>query len=186
MRKVLTLLVLGLLLVMASACQTIGTQSDAASAQRYLPNIAGYTTTESDSIIDALTKAGFGTALASGNVPALAAIERADTVLQCMEETGAIAGRFYTEAAPSDIIPQAGAAIVVNRTRVNQNVLACLSRGRDLGGLGAQSVTIEPCASTGEFAVGSDEFTYIYVGVGNNLCGLFEQHFSNVKANNAT
>lgn len=185
MRKFLMIPALVLLMVLAAACETIGTQGDAGSAQRFLPNIAGYNTTESDSIITALTTAGFGTALSTGNVPAIAAIERADAMLQCLRETGSIAARIYTEASPASPVPQAGATVVVNETRVNQNLLACLSQGRDLGGLSAQSVSLEPCASSGEFVADNNNYVFIYVGVGDGICNLFATHFSNVLANNA-
>ena len=186
MRKILMIPALVLMLVVASACQTIGTANDATSAQRFLPNIAGYTATDADNLVDAITTAGAGAALTTGNIPAIAAIERADAVIQCLQETGSIAGKVYTQDQWTDVIPEAGVSIVLNRTRVNQNVLACVSNTRQSGGLTTQSVQIEPCANTGEFSVDGEEFTYIYVGVGNNICGLFQLHFNNIIANNAS
>ncbi|MCB9460898.1 MAG: hypothetical protein H6670_14695 [Anaerolineaceae bacterium] len=183
MRKFVTIPVLVLMLIVASACQTIGTANDATSAQRFLPNIVGYTATDADSLVDAITTAGAGAALTSGNIPAIAAIQRADAMIQCLQETGSIAGKVYTQDQWTDIVPEAGVSIVVNRTRVNQNVIACLSSTG--GGLTTQSVRVEPCARTGDFTVNGEDFTYIYVGVGNNICGLFQLHFNNVQANNA-
>jgi len=176
-------LLLALVLVV-SGCQTVGTVDDSAAAQQFLPNVAGFDVSNADSIVDALTAAGAGGALASGNVPAAVAIERADTVLQCLQDTGSLTARMYVEAQPRGIVPEAGAVMVANTTRVNQNLLACLTQGRPQGDFSTQSITLEPCVGSGEFVFQSDNFSFIYVGVGNSICTAYDTHFGSLQGTN--
>src|SRR5688572_3308380 len=127
MIRKLGMLALGLSLLLAACTPTGDTSNDAASAQNLQPNISGYNITNSNSIVDALTTAGAGAALTSGNVPAAAVIARAEAVLQCMQNTGAIDARIYVESSPTGVIPESGASVVINSTRVNRNLFACLT-----------------------------------------------------------
>jgi hypothetical protein len=141
--------------------------------------------TNSNSITDALTTAGAGAALAGGNAPVAAAIAKAENVVQCMQEKGAADARIYVEAAQTGVIPETGASVVINTTRVNRNLLECLTTGNQgEQPLTAQAVEIVPCTGTGAFTYQGENFTYLYVGVGDKLCGFFNQHFESIKANN--
>lgn len=165
-----------------SACASItGTSNDTQSAQRLLPNISGYNTSSVDSIVSAITAAGAGAALTSGNPVMAAAIARSDSVITCLKNSGAVDGLTYTQATGGGIIPEAGVAFVINQTRVNQNLLGCLLSTGQAQAFSAQAVDIKPCAETGNFRYENNDYTYIYVGVGDRLCGFFAQHFSNLK-----
>ena len=186
MRKTLLIsLMITLLAVLISACQPTGdTQADTASAQNLQPNIVGYTTSNADSLVSAITTAGAGAALTTGNAPLAAAIARADTVIACLRSAGAVDARTYLQNAATNIIPEAGVSIIINQTRVNRNLLACLTTTGDSGLFSQQAVTIEPCTGSGNFRFQNEEFTYIYVGVGSGICGFFSQHFDSIRANN--
>lgn len=172
--------ILILLAVFIAACGPTGdTATDETSAENLLPNISGYTATQTNSVITALTAAGAGAALTGGNVPVAVALERTDKILQCLQERGAVGARVYVEQNPTSIVPEAGAAVVLNQTRFNRNLLSCLVEG-STSGFSTQSVTIEPCTGSGNFTFRDEEFAYIYVGVGPNLCGYFSQHFTNL------
>jgi hypothetical protein len=84
---------------------------------------------------------------------------------------------MYIQENP-DIVPQVGASIVVNKTRVTNNVLACLTEG----GFSAQAISLEPCAAQGEFTVGTDQYWFAYVGAGEALCAAFDSHFTGLNA----
>ncbi|MCS6835618.1 MAG: hypothetical protein NZ750_06345 [Anaerolineae bacterium] len=175
MKRIL-LLVLVLLL---AACQPQGSAADAAAAQRYLPNIIGYTASSADSIVSAITAAGAGGALTSGNVPLAAAISRADAVYQCLKNTGAVDARVYLESPAQGLVPEAGAVVVINQERFNQNLLGCVASGARAQSV--QGVLPEICSDSGTFIQERVSYQYVYVGAGTRLCGFFSQHFSNLK-----
>jgi len=158
-------------LFVLAACQPQGSANDAAAAQRYLPNIIGYT---------ASAAAGAGGALTTGNVPLAAAIGRADAVYQCLKNTGAVDARVYLESPAQSIVPEAGVVIVINQERFNQNLLGCVASGAQAQS--AQRVVPEICADSGTFTQERISYQYLYVGAGTRLCGFFSQHFSNLKA----
>ncbi len=167
-------------LFVLAACQPQGSASDAAAAQRYLPNIIGYTASAADSLVSAITAAGAGGALTTGNVPLAAAIGRADAVYQCLKNTGAVDARVYLESPAQSIVPEAGVVIVINQERFNQNLLGCVASGAQAQS--AQRGVPEICADSGTFTQEGVSYQYLYVGAGARLCGFFSQHFSNLKA----
>lgn len=168
-------LIIGVLVaaVLLVGCQTTGSRQDPTSAQNMQPAIQGFTTTDLDTGLDAIAlSAGTGAAV-TGNVPLAAAIERANSLLQCLQDTGSISGLLYTQSDPG-ILPETGASLIVNKTRVQENLFACLSSQ-----IFAQTdLEIPVCAAQGQFTVSSDEFWFAYVGVGTNLCNAFRSHFS--------
>ena len=177
MSKGLITLITVLMMILA-ACETGDTATDALSAQNQQPALTAYETTDLDIAADALFAAAGGSAVATGNAPMALAIQRADALLQCLQDTGAISGLMYVEENPG-VIPQIGASLVVNKSRVESNIFSCLT---DLG-FGAQSaLEIEPCIAYGEFTVQSDEFWFAYVGVGSGLCAGFSSHYTSLNA----
>lgn len=177
--RLLQITLIMLLLVVAACTNNNQTKNDPAAAQQLLPNIVGYNAQDVDSLVDALTTAGAGASLATGNLPFAGAIARAETVLQCLQDKGAAGGRTYVQQTLSDLVPEAGVAIIINTDRLNENLLGCLvTTGQQ--GLSAQAVMIEPCAESGAFTFQEDNYSYIYVGVGDELCGYFNQHFTSL------
>lgn len=180
-----TWLILITALVLTACGRSADSRTDPAAVQNLQPNINGYTVTTADNLVDALTAAGAGAALSQGNAPAAAAIAKAESVLQCMQDKGAVDARIYVEASVTGVIPETGASVVINTTRVNRNLLECLTTGGGGdGGVTAQAVEIIPCTGSGSFRYKGEDFTYLYVGVGDKLCGFFNQHFESIKANN--
>lgn len=158
-----------------AACQDTGnTAQDAQSAQRLLPNIAAYTATDVDTAVDGAFTAVGGAALAGGQAQVTAAVAKAEQMLQCFQDRGAVAAKFYTETNPSDVIPKVGAVLVINQTRISQEFLNCALGGQE--GFSSQSV-IEPCADNGSFTYEGDDISYVYVGSQPEVCQIFEQHF---------
>ena len=180
MRKLSLLILLLTMALVVAACNSTGdSQDDAASAQNVQPNLPGYTVTTSDSLEDAITAAAGAGALTTGNVPLAAGIARAEVVLQCMKDAGAVDARAYVQNNPSGVVPEGGVSIVLNTTRFNRNLLGCLTTTG--GEISAQAVTIEPCTGSGDFTYSGESFNYVYVGVGDDVCGKFNQHFTNLK-----
>lgn len=171
-----------LIIVMLSvaACQATGnTAGDANSAQRLLPNLAGYTATDVDTAIDGAFTAVGGAALAGGQVEITAAVAKAEQVLQCFQDRGAVAAKFYTESAQSGIVPKVGAVLVINQTRVNQEILNCILGGQETAR--AQTALVEPCADADTFTYQGDSISYVYVGSHPDICGLYTTHFNNLR-----
>ena len=172
MRQSKILVLLMVLALALAACQTSDTNNQATSAQSLQPTITGFRVESGDNVIQTFTTTVATGSLATGNVPLAAAIERVGTALTCLTDAGAIAGNVYVQD-PAGVIPQTGLSIIVNRTRVERNILGCVA---DLP-FSAQAVELEPCAETGNFTYQNEEFYYVYVGIGSELCGAFNQHF---------
>lgn len=183
MRKIA--LIMAVLMMVLAACDNINTtdsRTDVESAQNVMPNLANYTVADMDSWADLATTAASGAALTSGNAPLAAGILRAEQVVQCLQDTGSLSAQSYIENQPQGIIPQAGAVMIVNQTRLNQNLLACLLTTGQEGGMTTQSIQIQPCTGAGTFQYQEDDFSYLYIGVGDGLCNAFSQHFQSLGA----
>lgn len=171
------------IMLMGVACQSTGnTAQDAQSAQRLLPNLAAYTASDVDTALDGAFTAVGGAALVGGQVQVTAAVAKAEQIVQCFQDRGAIAAKFYTETTQSDLVPKVGAVLVLNQTRINQEFLNCALGGQEES-FSAQSV--EPCTDSGNFVYQSDSISYVYLGSHPDVCALFNQHFTSVKQNNA-
>lgn len=168
------LVVTALLLV---ACDTTGTTEDVTSAQNLQPSIAGFTTTDLDTGLDAIAISAGTSAAVTGNIPLAAAVERANSLLQCLQDTGSVSGLSYLQSDPG-VIPQMGASLVVNKTRVQENLFACM--GNQV--LAQTILDFEVCSSYGQFTAGGDDFFFAYVGVGADMCDGFEAHFTSSNA----
>lgn len=171
-----------MIIVTVAACNDTGnTAQDAQSAQRLLPNIVNYTATDVDTAVDGAFTAVGGAALASGQAHITVAVQKADQMLQCFQDRGAIAAKFYTEQAASNIIPKVGAVLVINQTRLSQELINCALGGQEES-FSTQNV-VEPCADNGNFTYQGDSYSYVYVGSNPELCTIYAQHFANVQNN---
>lgn len=181
MKRFFLVVVMSLSAMLMAACGAAGNtnnkSTDAEAAQNLQPNISGYNVTSIDTVSDALTKLGVGASALSGNGGLAALVSRAETTLQCFQDKGAIDAKAYSQVNAADPLnPQAGVSIVINQTRVSQEALGCLTGSSNQRAM-AQAVAVQPCVSTGQFAYKSNNYTYFYVGVGDQLCGYFQQHF---------
>lgn len=175
------ILVLFTVMLTIAACNATGnTAADAQSAQRLLPNLAAYNATDVDTAIDGAFTAVGGAALAGGQVEITAAVAKAEQMLQCFQDRGAVAAKFYTEKNASSVVPKVGAVLVINQTRITQEFLNCALGGQNET-FGAQSVVAEPCANSGSFTYEGDQISYVYVGSAPDVCSLYDQHFNNLK-----
>ena len=173
---------LGLMMLALAGCGVTGNVSgDAQSAQHLLPNLAAYTVTDVDAAIDGAFTAVGGAALVGGQVAITAAIAKIEQVLQCFQDRGAIAARFYTEANPAGMVPLAGAVLVINQSRINQELINCALGGQEERP-SAQTIAFEPCAKAGTFNYRGDTVSFVYVGSHATVCALYEQHFNNLSA----
>jgi hypothetical protein len=173
MNKRFIMLILMVAALLLAACQPKGSEEDVTSAQNLQPAIAGFTTTNLDTGVDAIALSAGTGAIATGNLPLAAAIERANSLLQCLQDTGAVSGLAYLQTDPN-IIPQTGASLLINKTRVQQNLFACMSNQV----LAQTALEFEVCAAQGQFVAGEDQFWFAYVGVGTDICNGFRSHFS--------
>jgi hypothetical protein len=179
--RLLQMIFLIVLVVWAAACtpNTSQTANDPAAAQQLMPNIVGYTANEVTDVVAALSTAATAASLAGGNLPVAGALNRAEALLRCLQERGAVSGRSYLQQNITNIVPEAGVVVIVNNDRVSENFLACLASGARP--MTAQTITIEPCAEAGTFAFQGNNYSFVYVGVGSELCGYFALHFNNLR-----
>ncbi|MBZ0303762.1 MAG: hypothetical protein K8J31_28740 [Anaerolineae bacterium] len=158
------------------------TASQTTSAQSFLPEIAGYTRTNADSIGDAITSVGGGASLISGNPALAAAIAKIDDMIQCYQNTGSVAANIYTESNLSSVlqgqIPSIGALAVVNEDRLSRNFLNCALSGSSA--FSAQGVSIEPCFGSGTFTKGNEKLDYVYAATAPGLCQSFQSYFDSI------
>jgi len=182
MRAIFTIV---LLILLASCSAVTGptgdTANDPAAAQRFLPtSIPGYTVTEANTITDALTTAGVGGSLLTGNAPLAAMVAKLDDMMRCYQNVGAVAARVYTQVDVGSLIqgqiPKVGALAVVNQTRLERNFLNCaLTVG---SGLSAQSANeTQPCGGSGSTTVNGETIIYVFGATTPELCTIFQQQF---------
>ena len=187
------LLILFLLVGALAACDAIGggptgdTRSDIEAAQNYLPNIAGYSATDADSLVDAISATSGGASLLSGNPVLAGAIAKIDDVIQCYQDVGAVAAHIYTpgnlEGVTSGDV-SAGVVAIINQTRIRDNFVACaLGQRSSSEGFSAQSAELQPCGGTGDFTINDERLTYLYAATAQNLCDTFQAHFDDVQRN---
>ncbi|MCY4147612.1 MAG: hypothetical protein OXE95_14540 [Chloroflexi bacterium] len=168
--------------MLLSACSETGNvANDAASAQRLLPNLAAYTVTDVDTTIDGAFAALGGAALMGGQIGVTAAVAKLEQILQCFQDRGAIAARFYQEDSSNLLSPRVGAAMVINQSRINQELINCALGGQE-SNASAQNVLIDPCADAGSLTYAGDTISYVYVGSHSDVCRVFQLHFDNLAA----
>jgi hypothetical protein len=173
--------------LLMAGCSMVASTDDKATdpeaVQHYLPNLAGYNATNAKNLTDALSTVTGGASLLTGNFVGSAVIAKLDAMISCYQEVGAIAANVYT---PQNIdvtnveVPTIGAVALINQDRVKNNFLSCVA-GNAQRDFSAQAA-VEPCVSTGDFKVNQETISYLYAATRPELCGLFEQHFINVKA----
>jgi hypothetical protein len=175
------MILVAMMSVLVAACTPTGDSTEEPeSAQNLLPNIEGYTANDVDNIVNALTTLAAGASATTGNVPLAAGLARVEGIAQCLQDTGSIAANTYIESSPANFVPEVGAALVINQTRVADNLVSCITGAAGGDGVSAQSVVIEPCFDTGSLTFNGDQVSYVYVGVGENLCGFMAQHFNDL------
>ena len=174
-----------LLLPTLSACgETGNVANDAASAQRLLPNLAAYSASDVDTTIEGAFAALGGATMLSGQIGVAAAIAKLEQMLQCFEDRGAIAARYY-QADSSDLLaPRVGAALVINQSRITQELINCALGGQE-SNANAQMISIEPCADAGSLTYAGDDISYFYAGSHSDVCRVFQLHFDNLEASGA-
>ena len=176
------LAVVTLLLLLLSACGDTGNiADDAKSAQRLLPNLASYTASDIDATVDGAFAAVGGAALMGGQFGLTAVIAKAEQILQCFQDRGALAARWYQQSDSTLTAPKVGAALVINQSRVNQELINCALGGQE-DQASAQTFTIEPCASAGTFVYEGDTVSYLYAASHTDVCAVFQLHFDNLSA----
>ncbi len=168
------------ILLLGTACSDTGnTATDARSAQRLMPNLVRYAATDVDTTLDGAFAAVGGAALVGGQIGITAFVAKAEQILQCFQDRGAIAAKFYSQTDPENTIPQVGAVLVINQSRINQEMINCALGGQEEA-ISAQNLNIEPCASAGTISYGGDTISYVYAGSHPDVCALYQLHFDNL------
>lgn len=175
MRKSLLVVLMIVVALILVACETADTSTQATSAQSLQPNITGFRIEEGDNVVQSFANVVAGATAVTGNVPLAATIERVNATIACLGDVGAVSAQVYVQEQNVQLVPQAGMSFVVNKTRVERNILGCVADTQ----FSAQAVLdIEPCAQTGTFTYQNEEFYYAYIGAGTELCSGFSQHFN--------
>ena len=192
MKQKLTFLLLIFSIVLVG-CDSISggssndSSTDPEAAQQLLPAITTYQTYNADNVVDAITRAGGSAALVSGNIQLTALIAKIDQTIECYQRVGAVAANIYVQTDIGRVlegnIPSTGVVAVVNQTRIQDNFANCILGQSDEAS--AQNVQIEPCTGSGSFTYLGDQFTYIYAGTEPGFCGIVQNHFNSVQANNS-
>ena len=179
--KLLHLLaIMSLVLPLLAACSDTGNvANDANSAQRLLPNLAAYSATDVDTTVDGAFAAVGGATLISGQIGIAAALAKAEQILQCFQDRGALAAKFYRQSDSTITAPKIGGAMVINQSRISQEMINCALGGQE-DTASAQTFSIEPCASAGTFEYEGDNISYVYVGSHPDVCAVFQLHFDNL------
>ena len=176
MRKSILVLMMIVVALVLVACDTTDTDTQSTSAQSLQPNLTGFSVEPGDDVVQQFTNIVAGASVATGNVPLAATLERVSATVDCLGDVGAVSANVYVQQENVQIIPQAGLSLVVNKTRVERNILGCVAAQQ----FSAQAVLeLEPCAETGSFTYQEEEFYYAYIGAGTELCNGLSQHFSN-------
>jgi len=183
MRK-FTILAFLLLATVITACSAVpatgDTSNQALSAQSQMPEVAGYSTVNADSIQGAINAAATAASLSTANLFGAAAINRIDAFVACYRDVGAIDVKGYfsiTEAG-------GGVAAVINNDRVANNLVQCVAQaaGNRNGNNQAQGAEFQPCVKGGSFQVTAGDvtntFSYVYMGSTPTLCNGFQAHFA--------
>lgn len=177
---------IGLLLVAGCTLNsgpTGDTATDPSSARTLLPDIPGYTRTDATSITDAITAAGGGASVISGNLAVAGAITQIDRMLDCYREVGAVAANVYTQVDIASLLqselPRLGAVGVINQDRVVNNFLSC-AVGSANTAFSAQDAQVQPCGGSGSLVVNNENITYVYAATSPELCQAFQLHFDNL------
>jgi len=155
---------------------TDDTSSDPSAVQQFLPTIPGYTATDADSIVDAISAVGGSASLITGNPVTAALIAQIDGMIQCYQQVGAVGAKIYTQADIGQILegqlPTVGALAMINQNRVANNFLPCA-----LGGMSQFSAqAVQPCSSSGQFVVNNETILYVYGATTQALCDQFNAY----------
>jgi hypothetical protein len=162
MRKQMWLLII-LLLIVTACTPTAG------GATALLPDVPNTTVIDGQSISDFIAKLADGAALTSANPELILLVEQAEGTLACLQQTGAVAARTYTDKT----FPlSAGFVAIIDRNAITNlaNWQQCLT-GRT--GPSAQSVTLQPCATTYTLKKDNNEFYIAYAATTAEMCQAF-------------
>ncbi|MBW4438178.1 MAG: hypothetical protein KME04_13645 [Pleurocapsa minor GSE-CHR-MK-17-07R] len=164
---------------LGGAVPTTGdTSGDASAAQRFLPNIAGFTVTEASNITDALATVGTGAAALTLDPLLAGVIAGVDGLIECYNSVGAAAARVYVQADAATAIlngalPNFGAMAVINGDRIVNNFLPCAAQ--QVQGFSAQSAdAVQICSNNGTFTVDGENLFYLYAATNPALCAAFQ------------
>jgi hypothetical protein len=175
----LSLLFCVIAMIIVSGCSLEGagptgqTSNDPAAVQQYFPTIPGYSASQVNDIVEAITLVTGGASLATGNLLGSFAISRLQTMAECYQGVGAMDARVYTQLNIQQ--PVIGALAIVNQDRITENFLNCA-----IGGTGQTPRLTEPqpCIGSGTFTQNNDTYHYIYAASDQALCAEFTRHFS--------
>lgn len=176
--------------VIIGACSVIGgtnivpttgdTAADISAAQRFVPDLPGYISTDAQNITEAITRVTGGASLISGNLVTAALIAQIDGMISCYSQVGAVAAKVYVQADIASLlegqVPAAGALAVVNQDRVINNFLPCALGSRPQA-LSAQDASVQPCGGSGSIQVDNETLLYLYAATQPTLCDQFAAIF---------
>lgn len=174
LRLTITLIIAALAL---AACDTGDSATDPTSAQSLQPSPNGFSREVANDIVEDFAMVAAAGSGATGNIPVAAALERIGTALECLEDAGAVSAMIYRQE-DGGAIPQAGISLLVNSTRVERNILNCVTQLP----FESQSLAdaIQPCVESGSFSNSGEDFFYAYAGVGDSFCDQVGTYFTNL------
>ncbi|CAG0966797.1 MAG: hypothetical protein IAE83_04245 [Anaerolinea sp.] len=154
-----------LLVVVAliSACQSAAVDDTAA---KMMPALTGYNITDTQEIIDALSKAVAGAATAGGQIQVTGVVLAANEIAKCYQQAGAVQGRVYVNQENPLI---SGLTVIVNRNKLLDpaTLLGCITPG----GMRSMSPnSLQPCGFAYALPKDNNEFYIAFVATDESLC----------------
>jgi hypothetical protein len=163
LRNVLVIVVISAVVV---ACT--GDASRDNSAANLMPNLSGYTVTNTVDIQDSIAKVLGTTSLGAGQPQVTALIAATNEIVKCYQQAGALEGRVYVKTAEPI---KAGVVVIINKNQaLNPGVfLNCVG----VPGLTAPQGTLQPCANAYTLKRDNNEFFIGYAATDGEVCSAF-------------
>lgn len=148
-------------------------------AAQMLPDLPGYKVVEGETLTSYIGKAA-GADIFDNKPEIRDMVTKADAVIACYQEVGAVRARLYSnEASPWSV----GAVAIGDKKAMLSpaNLFNCLGGG----GAPFQSagVKIEPCSASYTLPKGDNEFYILYVGTTPDICHDFCSNLEGCTAN---
>jgi hypothetical protein len=135
-----------------------------------MPDLPGYRVIEADALQDHIVALADGAALLSGNPEMVALIEKADGVITCYRNAGAINLRIFSyESFPLS----AGAIAIADRNRLADPLTLFRCAGEGMVAPFSSQPTLDPCAHRYTLERDNNEFYIIFVGTTLEICQTF-------------
>jgi hypothetical protein len=164
--RVFTVLLVSI--VVLAACGA-GASTKEPSAAALLPNMPGYTVTDTVDIQETVAKVLAAGTLGAGQPELTALVAAVNSLADCYQRAGAIQGRTYVS---NTNIMNSGVVVIVNRNAITDPTLL-LNCALPAGGAGLAPSLVKPCAKTYTLDKDNNQFYIAYAATNQEVCTAF-------------